>query len=191
MKNSYPVLITDAFILHTRSVGEADRIITMFTRDNQVISVYARSIRREKAKMRGAVKPYGKVSFSAVLGKRATLKDITVIDTLDAIWSDEIKYTAFVTFLQHIRALVPVAEPCDDNLFTITETFVDFLQRSAPMHAENTLLVGQVMFLNALGYISDSTIVPEYFWDVLREVSSSPERRKELLDSLQNALRHQ
>lgn len=191
MKNSYPVLTTDAFVLHTRGVGEADRIITVLTRDSGLMNVHARSIRKEGAKMRGVAVPYGRVSLSVVLGKRTILKDMFVTDIFDAIWCDEAKYTAFIILLYHIRAFIPVIESHDEDFFVITETAVHFLKHSTSSYSTNILLVAQVMLLTALGYIPDQTILPAHFADILKDVSSSSDRHKEFRQYLQNALQYQ
>ena len=115
MRNSYAILTTDAFILHTRGIGEADRMITVLTRENGVLDVYARSIRKETAKMRGAVKPYGQVRLSLIQGKKNILKDITVTDTLDAVWNEQRKYKAYVILLRHIHTLVPAVSEEDES----------------------------------------------------------------------------
>ena len=191
MKSSYPVSINDAFILHTHSVGEADRMITALTRNNGLMHIYARSVRREGAKMRGAVKPYGCVSLSVVIGRRNILKDIIVINTLAGIWRDAEKYTAFVTLLQYVRSLVPVPESHDENIFAAVETAAYLLEERLPSHAENILLVAQVMILTALGYTPETDIVPARFSSVLEDALSSPERCKELRQYLRNALQYQ
>ena len=150
MRNSYAILTTDAFILHTRGIGEADRMITVLTRENGVLDVYARSIRKETAKMRGAVKPYGQVRLSLIQGKKNILKDITVTDTLDAVWNEQRKYKAYVILLRHIHTLVPAVSEEDESLFSIAQTAVQLLQQSDDNLADHILLVAQVLVLNAL-----------------------------------------
>lgn len=185
------MLTTDAFILHTHGISEADRIITAFTRDNGLMRVYARSVRKEGAKMRNAVKPYGCVCVSVVIGRRNTLKDITITDTLDAVWRDETKYMAFVTLLYNLRTFIPVIESRDENIFNTIETSVRFLGEMPSSCAGDILLVAQVMFFTVLGYIPDQTILPKHFEDILKGVSSSPERHKEFRRHLQGALQYQ
>ncbi len=191
MTGAYSILMTDAFILHTRGVGEADRIINALTRESGVVSIYARSIRREGAKMRSAMKPYARVYLSAVQGKRNVLKDITVTDTLADVWSDETKYTALVRLLLHINALVPPVGDRDVALFDTVETAVQQLQRSPAEHAGAVLLVAQVMSLSALGYVPDIVIRHTMFTDILDQVLSSADARREFERHLHTALLHQ
>ena len=189
--SSYPILTTDAFIVHTRGVGEADRIITALTRDNGLMDVYARSIRKDGSKMRGAVKPYARVSVSVVLGKRAILKGIAITDTFDTIWNDKEKYTAFVTLIHRLRTLIPITESYDENMFHTLETATNLFQTTEPTHARHILLIAQVMVLAALGYVSDQNITPSRFSEILTEVTTNTHRHKELQQHLRDALYHQ
>ena len=191
MRGSYPILTTDAFIVHTRGVGEADRVVTALTRGRGLMDVYARSVRRDGAKMRGDLRPYAQVSLSIVLGKRSILKDITITDTLDAIWKYEEKYTAFVTLLRRLRAFVPITESYDENVFTVIETAIQHFRESDPVYAQHILLIAQVMLLAALGYVSDQDMIPAHFSDVLAEAVKNPQRQKELQHHLRDALHHQ
>ena len=191
MKGVYPVLTTDAFILHTRGVGEADRIVTALTRSRGLMHVYARSVRKEGAKMRGAVKPYGKVTLSVIIGKRNILKDIVTTDTLCTIWADEDKYTAFVRLLRFTHSLIPVAEEYDDTIFSVIENVSCFLCESHPLPAKDALLAAQVMILTTLGYIPECSSASESFTEVVSDISSSPRRRREFSTHLKNALLHQ
>ena len=191
MRGSYPILTTDAFIVHTRGVGEADRIITALTQSNGLMDLYARSIRKDGAKMRGAVKPYARVSVSVVLGKRAILKDITITDTLDLIWGNKEKYAAFVMLLHRLKTLIPITESYDETIFHILETATQLFQESDPAYAQHILLIAQVMLLTALGYVSDQNIVPSRFAELLAETAANPHRQKELQQHLRDALYHQ
>ena len=191
MRNSYTVLTTDAFILHTRGIGEADRMITVLTRENGVLDVYARSIRKETAKMRGAVKPYGQVRLSLIQGKKNILKDIIVTDTLDAIWNEQKKYRSYVNLLKHIHALVPAVSEEDESLFSIAQTAVQLLQDSDVNLAEHILLVAQVLVLNTLGYVSNPTVPHTMFIQALREVSRDTKTLGRFKQCLNNALYHQ
>ena len=191
MRKSYSVLTTDGFVVHTRGVGEADRVVTVLTERDGLMDVYARSVRKEGAKMRGATKPYARVSLSVVLGKRNILKDIVITDTLDLLWCDREKYTALVVLLHFLRTLIPVTESCDEGVFHTIETAARLLQESDPAHAQDILLIAQVIVLALLGYVSDHSITPSRFENIFAETVASPHRQKELRQHLQNALYHQ
>ena len=191
MTQTYPILTTDAFILHTRAVGEADRIISFLTRESGVITIYARSIRREGAKMRSSVLPYSRVYISVILGRKNILKDISVADTLTELWSDQKKYTALVQLLHHIYLLVPAVGDRDVALFTIVETATQFLRHSDTAHADAILLTARVMALSVLGYVPDVAAHPDSFSDTLERILASSDVRRAFEQHLTTALLHQ
>src|SRR3954471_7552123 len=61
---------TDALVLGSRESGEADRTISIYTRDFGLVRGRATSVRSEKSKMRYAVQNYSRASVSLVRGKR-------------------------------------------------------------------------------------------------------------------------
>ena len=191
MSKSYPILTTDAFIIHTRAIGEADRIITALTKENGLMNLYARSIRKDGAKMRGSAKPYARVSVSVILSKRAILKDITTTDTLNQIWNNKQKYTAFVTLLRSLRTFIPITESCDENLFHTIDRATELLRKSQPTHSNHILLIAQIILLTILGYVPDEDMKPTNFTDILKETIDNPSRQKKLQQHLKNALYHQ
>ena len=191
MRSTYPILTTDAYILHTRVLGEADRTAYVLTKEHGVLFIYAKSIRKEGAKMRGALRPYGRVSLSVVFGKRNILKDIRITDTFSSIWAHETKYTAFVTLLNQVRAFIPVPEAADATTFSIVESTASFLQCRDENLAPTILLVGQVMLASALGYVEDRQIRHGRFATAVKEVLASPARERAYREHLREALYHQ
>lgn len=191
MKGSYPVLTTDAFILHTHGVGEADRSITALTRDRGLMYIYARSVRKEGAKMRGSVKPYGFVSLSVILSKRNILKDITITNVLREVWNNEEKYTTFVTLLRCIRSFIPIDDDCGTDIFSVVEETAHFLGSAHPAHATHALLTAQIIVLTILGYIPDQQIPLNEFANTVKQISSSPKQQQELRQHLKSALWYQ
>lgn len=61
---------TDALILGSYESGEADRTVTLFTRDFGLVRARATSVRSEKSKMRYAVQHYTLANASLVRGKK-------------------------------------------------------------------------------------------------------------------------
>ena len=61
---------TEALILGNREMGEADRIVALFTRDFGLVRARASAVRTEHSKMRFAVQDYARADVSLVKGKR-------------------------------------------------------------------------------------------------------------------------
>ncbi|MSU73877.1 hypothetical protein EXS56_01925 [Candidatus Kaiserbacteria bacterium] len=61
---------TGALVLGNREMGEADRVVVLFTRDFGLVRARASSIRTERSKMRYAIQDYARAEVSLVKGKR-------------------------------------------------------------------------------------------------------------------------
>ena len=191
MTHAYPILTTDAFILHTHNGGEADRTVVVLTRERGVMYVYARSIRKETAKMRMMVLPYNRVHMSVIIGKRNILKDIVVTDPFRAVWGETGKYTALVRLLHCVHTLIPPLESKDVRIFAVVEEAVRALERSDGTYAPHILLVAQVSILNILGYVHNDHIQNNPFETVMHAVATSAEKRRDLERHLRIGLHHQ
>ena len=184
--NTHTVLVTDGYILHTRAVGEADRILTILTPQG-LLEVSARSVRKETAKLRQSALPYRQVKVSVVRGKRDILKDITVRTPLKRIWSEEECYTTFVLLLKTVRDHIPPAELEEPHLFNIIESATTLLEQKTE-YAKEILTVGRVLIFNALGYveISEHASFKEQVEKTVREKGY----RKELEEHLTTVYQH-
>jgi hypothetical protein len=61
---------TDAIVLASRELGEADKTYALFTRDFGLVRARASAVRREVSKMRYALQSYSLANVSLVRGKR-------------------------------------------------------------------------------------------------------------------------
>jgi DNA repair protein RecO (recombination protein O) len=61
---------TDALVLGSYELGEADKTLVLFTRDFGLVRARASAIRTEKSKMRSALQDYAQANVSLVRGKR-------------------------------------------------------------------------------------------------------------------------
>ena len=83
MTNTYK---TEAIIIKRMNLGEADRIVTAFSRDFGKIRFVAKGVRRIKSKFGGSVEPFYKSELLIVNGK-----------SLDILSNAEIKETHQLT----------------------------------------------------------------------------------------------
>lgn len=65
----YAVHTTPGFVIGSRPYGEADKILSIFTRDLGMITATAPGIRLEKSKLRYSTQDYSVANFSMVRGK--------------------------------------------------------------------------------------------------------------------------
>ena len=80
---------SEAFVLARRNFGEADRILTLFTRDFGKISVIAKGVRKPTSRKRGGIEIFSHIKFSAISGKTLDiLIEVKVINAFDEVRHD-------------------------------------------------------------------------------------------------------
>ncbi len=119
----------EAVVLRTHKLGEADRIITLLTRDNGQVRAVAKGVRRTTSKLGARVEPFSIIDV--LLHRGRSLDIITQVETITS----------------HSRALAE-----DYDLYTPGTVMVETAERltreaEEGSHAQYLLLVGA---LNAL-----------------------------------------
>lgn len=116
-------------VLRTHKLGEADRIITLLTREHGQIRAVAKGVRKTTSRFGGRLEPFMHVDVMFAQGR--SLDIITQVETLSpfarALGSDYGAYTAGTAMLETAERLVP-----------------DESEPSAPQH---NLLVGALRAL--------------------------------------------
>ena len=72
---------TEAVVLRTWKLGEADRIISLFTRDHGKVRAVAKGIRRSGSKFGARLEPFGHVDVQLAQG-RGSLETLTQVESL-------------------------------------------------------------------------------------------------------------
>ena len=92
----------EALILRTQKLGEADRIITLFTREHGRVRAVAKGVRRTKSKFGARLEPASHVDIQLYTGK--TFDVVTQVESVenygDAISQDYQKWTVAHAILE-------------------------------------------------------------------------------------------
>jgi DNA repair protein RecO (recombination protein O) len=92
----------EAIVLRTQKLGEADRIITMLTRDHGRIRGVAKGVRRTKSKFGARLEPGSHVDIQLYTGK--TFDTVTQVEALmnygEALTEDYQRWTIAATILE-------------------------------------------------------------------------------------------
>jgi len=159
----YAIHTTAGFIIDSRPYGEADKLLTLFTRDFGVITVTAIGIRKETSKLRYFCQDYMFGTFSLVKGKE--FWRLTSASDLDAPavpqHIDAERMMARVA--QLLRRLLHGEESSADLYEVVRETarFVSggTLDEEA-LKALESITVLRVMHL--LGYVGSDKVLEPY-----------------------------
>ncbi|WP_114560564.1 DNA repair protein RecO [Desertihabitans aurantiacus] len=103
-----PTYRDEAIVLRTHKLGEADRIITMLSRERGKIRAVARSVRRTTSKFGSRLEPFGHVDLQLATGR--TLDVVTQVECRHA-WGDPLsrdyrRWTAGQVMLETADRLV-------------------------------------------------------------------------------------
>ncbi len=95
-------------VLRVHKLGEADRIITVLTRDRGLVRAVARGVRKTSSRFGARVEPFMHVAVQFAEGR--TLDTITQVETIDAfaknLGADYAAYTAGTAMLETAERLV-------------------------------------------------------------------------------------
>ncbi|MFL6160398.1 MAG: DNA repair protein RecO [Marmoricola sp.] len=104
-----PLYRDEAIVLRTHKLGEADRIITLLTRQHGRVRAVARGVRRTTSKFGSRLEPFTHVDLQLSEGR--SLDHITQAETLSpfraGIGGDYDRYTAGTVMLETADRLVP------------------------------------------------------------------------------------
>jgi len=97
----------EGIVLRTHKLGEADRIITLLTREQGRIRAVAKGVRRTKSKFGSRLEPFGHVDVQLYLGRN--LDVVTQVETLSPLGAglaaDYGRYTAGTAMLETAERL--------------------------------------------------------------------------------------
>lgn len=97
----------EGVVLRTQKLGEADRIVTLLTRDHGRVRAVAKGVRRTKSKFGSRLEPFSRVDVQLYTGR--TLDVVTQVEALDAhgptLAGDYASYTAGTAMLETAERL--------------------------------------------------------------------------------------
>lgn len=186
----YAIHTTPGFILDSRPYGDADKLLTIFTRDFGLITATALGIRLEKSKLRYFCQDYSFGTFSLVRGKE--FWRLTSAAAADRVTSDFAEGSAsaagdvlIARLAQLLRRLLHGEEE-NAELFDTIHATSRFLADTAaftsmPLTEEDLKALESVTVLRVLallGYIGTDPAVQPYLAD--RELSAELLRKAAL-----------
>ncbi len=108
-----PVYKTEAVVLRHRPLGEADRVLTLFTREYGRLPVVARGVRKPSSKRSGALEPFSHVRLLLARGRGAldVLAQVEVIEGTGPLRADLRRFGQAALLAELVEAATPEREP--------------------------------------------------------------------------------
>lgn len=137
-------------MLRLRALGEADRIVTLFSRERGKISAVARGVRKPQSRFGGRLDFFTRVG--ATLHSGRSLEVITAVRTVRAIWEQLVNPEAFAAASYVAEVVDSLSEPdmAVAELYNALTEFQDTLARTPA--SDGLLAAMDLRVLSALGF---------------------------------------
>ena len=144
----------EGVVLKAIKLGEADRILTIYTRYNGKVDAVAKGIRKTKSRFGARLEPFTRVDLMLYRGRSLdTITGVDIVDSFKAIHTDYESLTAAAAVAELVDKITPERE------------------KALPVYA---LLVSALKALNAGG---PSTVVPAFYVKLLSISGYHPQLR--------------
>jgi DNA repair protein RecO (recombination protein O) len=101
----------EGVVLGTIKLGEADRILTLFTRANGKVRAVAKGIRKTKSRFGGRLEPFTRTDLLIYRGRNLdTITAADIIRSYDNVRSDYEKYTQACAMVELVDKITPERE---------------------------------------------------------------------------------
>jgi DNA repair protein RecO (recombination protein O) len=145
---------SEGFILNSKNVGDADRLITLLTIDKGVINLFAHNVRRAKSSLGGSLQPFARVAVCYTMGHSYSLRQCTVIESFRQLREDLLMMAYASVVAELIIQLWPEGEG-DQLLYEITGKIFTLLGISNP---RLVALAASWQLLSIAGFAPELTV---------------------------------
>lgn len=140
----------EGIILKGRNLGEADRILIIYTKELGKISTVAKGVRRNRSKLRGATQPLTHIEMVLYKGRNLdTITQCEVKEMFIAIREDLDRWAYANYIIELLAAMVPERQP-HEGVFVLFLTAMHLV--AALQEPELGALFFAIHFLRMLGF---------------------------------------
>jgi DNA repair protein RecO (recombination protein O) len=101
----------EGIVLRTIKLGEADRIITLFTRNNGKVRAVAKGIRKTKSRFGGRLEPFTRAGLVIYRGRNLdTITQVDIITSFDEVRTDFDRFAAATALVDLVEKVTPDRE---------------------------------------------------------------------------------
>lgn len=146
---------TEAIVIKRRNVGEADRLITVFTRDHGKLSLKAKGIRRVPSRRSAHVELLNTATLTVYAASRyPILTEATAIETFSNLKEDLQKIGLAYHMCELVDGLCPENQEHHQVYFLLKNTLHRLMRCGVEANQESLLVIHafEVELLTLLGY---------------------------------------
>jgi DNA repair protein RecO (recombination protein O) len=140
----------EGIVISRKNYSEADRILTIFSKEYGKVTVIAKGIRKPKSRKRGSLEIFSRVRFSAVKGKGMDIiTEVEMLDSFGSVRNDLRKVSVGYYFLEVIDKTTNEGESLD-SIYLLLREYLQFLRTSVSLKTLRKQFVTRLIW--TLGY---------------------------------------
>ncbi len=144
---------TEALVIGSMRYGEADRIVTLYTRERGRLSAIAKGVRRTKSKVGGRLEPFTLVRISLYSGRGLyTVVGVDTLRTFQGVRDELFRLEEGARLLQAVRHLFPGEEGSLPTFNVLVRGIARLAECEDPASAVGIVLGTRLKLLAVLGY---------------------------------------
>ncbi|OGF82566.1 DNA repair protein RecO [Candidatus Giovannonibacteria bacterium RIFCSPLOWO2_01_FULL_46_13] len=149
---------TEGIVLNSLDQGEADKLITVYTKEFGMMRLFARGTRRPSSKLNKFLNIFSYARFGFVSGKDSWhLIDAEDLEYFDEVFKNREKLFILGKALRFIERLHH-GEGRDEDVFCLIKNTMDFLKAAPPELFPEFELIFYAKALALLGYLDPSSL---------------------------------
>lgn len=113
------VVTVEAIVLKRRNVGEADRLLTLFTKRDGKMRILAKGVRKVSSRRGPHIEVFNRIK--ATLHDKKTLTEVVPLETFEMLRKDLRRVSAAYYLCEVIDGLLPVDQPHEDIYDLLTD----------------------------------------------------------------------
>jgi DNA repair protein RecO (recombination protein O) len=143
--------ISEALLIRKIEYGEADYVLTLFTKDFGKIRGLAKNAKKSRKRFGGRLEPFVhlRVRFHERPGGRRFIEDSETIEVFSSLMEDIRLFTWGIFILENVDALLPEEEPNEKMFGLLVQTLSDLDSEKNP---STVALKFQISALSLSGY---------------------------------------
>jgi DNA repair protein RecO (recombination protein O) len=141
---------TQAIVLGHIEVGEADRILKLFTLEKGKITVIAKGVRKIRSRKAGHLEPFTRVNLFVAKGRNLDI--VTQAETVDPYMGlrEDLEKVAFAAFVVEVLDRFTYEEGQNVSMFRLLANTLSRLEKGD--HPETVIHYYQIRLLDLLGF---------------------------------------
>lgn len=141
---------SEGIILSRRSFSEADRILSVFSREKGRTSLIAKGVRKPKSRKRGSIEVFSEVKYSAAVGKSLDIMtEVEIINSYQDIRKSLKKVSVAYFYMETIGRLLGEEEK-NEGLYRLLKKYLRDLSSITKLKEERERFIKDTLTL--MGY---------------------------------------